>query len=65
MILECITQQIDNIVPPTLSPLHPCSVPTLYLLHTLVSDWSRSFWLDMLLDILAGNSNLKSFCIRE
>ena len=54
MILECITQHINNIDTPTLSllcttALRPCSVPTPYLLRTQVSHWSRIFWLLILL----------------
>ena len=61
MILECITQHIDNIDPPALScSILLRSVPTQYLLRTLSSDWSRSFWLLSLLLEWGGKSYTKT-----
>ena len=47
MILDCITHDINPCTPP--HPLRPHSVQTPYLVRTLFSDWSLSFWLLSLL----------------
>ena len=51
MILDCITHDINPLTPPTPSPLCTNSVQTPYLVHTLFSDRSRSFWLLSLLEV--------------